>query len=121
APPIGPVFNLAPGPMIRLSDMLVSIRDYGYPVVQRPLAEWRTHMQQHGADAHLTTLAFFDRQSGDNAETPSFSIGRVRCEHVLNGLAGSGIECPPIDHTLLCRYLDYCVETGLLPPPHSSQ
>jgi nonribosomal peptide synthetase MxcG len=118
---IGPVFNLAPGPTIHLSDMLVSIREYGYPVVQRPLAEWRTRMQQDGTDAHLTTLAFFDLQPGDNAETPSFGIGRVRCEHVRDGLAGSGIACPPVDQTLLCRYLDYCVATGFLPPPHASQ
>jgi nonribosomal peptide synthetase MxcG len=41
----------------------------------------------------------------------------VRSENAVRGLLGSDIECPHVGRRLLHRYLDHCVESGLLPPP----
>jgi nonribosomal peptide synthetase MxcG len=65
--------------------------------------------------AHKATLAFFELRSGSSE--PTFGLGPTRCERLTRALAGTGISCPPADRQLLFRYLDSCVEQGLLPAP----
>lgn len=114
--PSGEVFNLSPTPEVRLPELFGWVRDYGYPVEVYPVPEWCERMAagERNAD-HSTTLAFFDLRSG-SAE-PTFGLGPIRCDRVTRALAGSGISCPPADRHLVYRYLDYCVEQGLLPAP----
>ncbi|WP_164021050.1 myxochelin non-ribosomal peptide synthetase MxcG [Pyxidicoccus trucidator] len=112
----GTVFNLTPTADVRLGELFRQVQDYGYPVEMLPVGAWRARVAERaGGGDHDTTLAFFDLRSG-SAE-PAFGLGPVRCERVLQGLAGTGISCPPTDRALLYRYLDYCVAQGLLPPP----
>jgi nonribosomal peptide synthetase MxcG len=112
----GTVFNVTPAPEVRLSELFGWVRDYGYPVELFPVPEWRTRVAERAGTAdNSTTLAFFDLRSG-SAE-PAFGLGPIRCERLTQALAGSGISCPAADRPLLYRYLDYCVEHGLLPKP----
>jgi thioester reductase-like protein len=116
----GSVFNLTPTAEVRLPELFAWVRDYGYPVEQHPIGEWRTRVaERSGGTDHGTTLAFFDLRSG-SAE-PAFGLGPIRFDRVLQGLAGTGIACPPTDRALMYRYLDYCVAQGLLPPPPSHE
>ncbi|WP_224366826.1 myxochelin non-ribosomal peptide synthetase MxcG [Hyalangium versicolor] len=111
----GAVFNLAPTPEVQLSDVFGWVRDYGYPVDLCPVPEWRARVEARAGGADSTaTLAFFDLRAG--ASEPPLGLGSIRCERVLQGLEGSGISCPRTDRSLMYRYLDSCVEQGLLPP-----
>lgn len=110
------VFNVAPTAEVKLSELFGWVRDYGYPVELCPVPEWSARLAQGASTAdNRTTLAFFDLRAG-SAE-PTFGLGRIRCERISQALAGSGITCPPADRQLLYRYLDTCVEQGLLPKP----
>ncbi|WPB73388.1 myxochelin non-ribosomal peptide synthetase MxcG [Archangium violaceum] len=115
-PQPGAVFNLTPAPEVRLSELFRQVRDYGYPVELLPVPEWcaRVAESKDGA-AHKATLAFFELRSGSSE--PTFGLGPTSCERVTRSLAGTGISCPPADRQLLFRYLDSCVEQGLLPAP----
>jgi nonribosomal peptide synthetase MxcG len=116
----GEVFNLSPTPEVRLGELFSQVRDFGYPVELLPVGEWRARVAERAGSAENgATLAFFDLRSG-GAE-PAFGLGPIRCQRVLQALAGSGITCPPADRALLFRYLEFCVEQGLLPRPPSTE
>ncbi|MFT2019254.1 amino acid adenylation domain-containing protein [Streptomyces sp. 796.1] len=51
------------------------------------------------------------------AAEPELGLGDIRSDNVRRGLADTGIQCPPIDRSLVFRYLDHCVKTGILPRP----
>ncbi len=103
---------------MRLADVYDWVREYGYPVQRLTLARWRTQLPR-SADIAATTLAFFDSRDTDGTSEPELGLGQVRAEHVMTGLRGSGIDCPPLDRDLVHRYLDHCVSTGSLPAPAS--
>jgi nonribosomal peptide synthetase MxcG len=111
-----PVFNLAPHPDVRLSDVFQWVREYGYKVDSHPLPEWRARLARGADNAdNSATMAFFDLRAGSS--DAAFGLGRIRCEQLTRTLADSGISCPPADRALMDRYLNYCVAQGLLPRP----
>ncbi|GAA3127875.1 hypothetical protein GCM10010521_12860 [Streptomyces rameus] len=115
----GPVFHHATLPRVRLADVYTWVREYGYPLLTLPLADWRERLPR-SADAAATTLAFFDSTEESPAEhgaSTDLRLGHVRADRVRAGLAGSGITCPPVDRDLFFRYLDHCVTAGVLPAP----
>ncbi|ADO71384.1 myxochelin non-ribosomal peptide synthetase MxcG [Stigmatella aurantiaca] len=112
----GAVFNVTPAPEVRLSEVFGWVRDYGYPVELCPVPEWRARVAQAAGSANNSaTLAFFDLRAGSSE--PTFGLGTLRSDRLLQALSGSGISCPGTDRPLLHRYLDYCVEQGLLQRP----
>jgi nonribosomal peptide synthetase MxcG len=117
APGTGTVFNHAPVPPVRLADLYDWVQEYGYEVKRLPLSRWRSELPR-SADVAATTGAFFDSwtDSGEGGDT-DLGLGRVRADHVLRGLEGTGISCPRADRALVFRYLDHCVKTGTLPAP----
>ncbi|MDT0485635.1 amino acid adenylation domain-containing protein [Streptomyces doebereineriae] len=112
----GTVFNHAPVPPVRLADLYDWVQDYGYPVKRVPLAQWSRELPR-SADVAATTGAFFDSFTDDGEEGLELGLGRVRADNVLRALEGTGIDCPQADRALVFRYLDHCVENGILPPP----
>ncbi|MFE2062510.1 amino acid adenylation domain-containing protein [Streptomyces sp. NPDC059467] len=124
----GTVFNHAPVAPVRLADVYDWVQEYGYPVKRIPPAQWRRELPR-SADVAATTGAFFDSfpsfpsfpDDGDDRdvgeEEPELGLGHVRADNVLRGLEGTGIVCPRADRALVFRYLDHCVENGILPPP----
>lgn len=121
APARGTVYNVAPGPEVRLTELFDWARDYGYPVERCPVPIFRARLRDRADAADSATLAFFDLQPGATEGEATFGLGRVRCDNVTRGLDGSGVVCPPIDRALLYRYLDHCVERGLLPRPRGRE
>ncbi|MBH1937502.1 amino acid adenylation domain-containing protein [Streptomyces sp. AV19] len=137
APP-GTVFNHAPVPQVRLNDVYDWVQEYGYAVKRLPLGRWREELPR-SADVAATTGAFLDswtddsrtggsrtggsrtgdsRTGGDgDGDGPGLGLGEVRADNVLRGLDGTGIACPQADRALMFRYLDHCVEAGVLPAP----
>ncbi|MGV9315112.1 amino acid adenylation domain-containing protein [Streptomyces sp. NPDC003691] len=114
----GSVFNHAPVEPVRLADVYDWVREYGYDVKRLPLGQWRRELPR-SADVAATTGAFFDSFTVDEDTEPELGLGRVRADRVLRGLEGTGISCPRADRTLVFRYLDHCVEKGILPAPGS--
>ncbi|MEU3517407.1 amino acid adenylation domain-containing protein [Streptomyces sp. NPDC006654] len=112
----GTVFNHAPVAPVRLADVYDWVQEYGYPVKRIPAAQWRRELPR-AADVAVTTGAFFDSFPADGEEGPELGLGHVRADNVLRGLEGTGIVCPRADRALVFRYLDHCVENGVLPPP----
>ncbi|EPX58947.1 Long-chain-fatty-acid--CoA ligase [Cystobacter fuscus DSM 2262] len=112
----GPVFNLAPHPDVRLSDVFQWVRAYGYRVDTCPLPEWRERLARRADSAdNSATMAFFDLRAGSADAT--FGLGRIRCEQLTRSLTESGVSCPSPDRALMDRYLNDCVARGLLPRP----
>ncbi|QIS14174.1 non-ribosomal peptide synthetase [Nocardia arthritidis] len=115
--PDGRVFNLAPVPAVNLADIFSGVREYGFPLTTRPITQWRDTLAADPTTDH-TVLAFLDLRSDDADRALSFeSLGTVHNANVVRGLAASTLRCTPIDRELLHRYLDHCIDTGLLPPP----
>nr|ATY72525.1 non-ribosomal peptide synthetase [Streptomyces thioluteus] len=114
----GTVFNHAPVPQVRLNDLYDWVQEYGYAVKRLPLGRWREELPR-SADVAATTGAFFDSWTAgdDDGDGPDLGLGRVRADNVLRGLDGTGIACPEADRALMFRYLDHCVEAGVLPAP----
>ncbi|MET0405112.1 MAG: myxochelin non-ribosomal peptide synthetase MxcG [Cystobacter sp.] len=110
------VFNLAPHPDVRLTDVFQWVRDYGYRTGSCPLPEWRDRLARGSGSAdNSATMAFFDLRAG--ASDAMFGLGHIRCEQLTRTLADSDVVCPLPDRALMHRYLDYCVAHGLLPRP----
>ncbi|RPF36907.1 non-ribosomal peptide synthetase [Streptomyces sp. TLI_185] len=112
----GTVFNHAPVAPVRLADVYDWVQEYGYPVKRIPLAQWRQELPR-SADVAATTGAFFDSFTDEGEEELELGLGYVRADNVLRGLENTGISCPQADRALVFRYLDHCVENGILPPP----
>ncbi|MEU5594340.1 amino acid adenylation domain-containing protein [Streptomyces sp. NPDC020298] len=112
----GTVFNHAPVAPVRLADLYDWVQEYGYAVKRLPLAQWRRELPR-SADVAVTTGAFFDSFTDDGEEGLELGLGHVRADNVLRALEGTGISCPQADRALVFRYLDHCVESGILPPP----
>ncbi|TKD11801.1 myxochelin non-ribosomal peptide synthetase MxcG [Polyangium fumosum] len=113
------VYNLAPAPDVRLKDVFRWVHEYGYAVETCSVPAFRARLGSNAGAAESATLAFFDLQADPGEQPQAFGLGRVRCDNVIRGLSGSGIDCPAIDRSLVFRYLDHCVETGKLPRPSS--
>ncbi|MGK4008680.1 amino acid adenylation domain-containing protein [Sorangium sp. So ce1036] len=124
---LGKVFHLVPAPSRRLDlngffDLLGA---HGYPLERLPYARWREALLKEA------------RRSRDNPFLPLLPMlteevhgGRTRwemqekmpafdCQNTLDGLAGTSIECPPMDMRLLDTLLAYHVRSGHLSAPAS--
>jgi len=87
--------NAAP---VRFSQVVDWVREYGYEVDLRPLAEWCAIVRADATDEDLATLAIFDQDPPVQAPA----------------LDDAG---PAFDPTLMARYLTRAVHDGWLPAP----
>ena len=67
-----------------------------------------------GAETAAALAPFLSATPLDNMPDATFDDANVR-----EGLAGSGISCPPIDGALLRRYFEWFIDCGYLPAPSS--
>jgi nonribosomal peptide synthetase MxcG len=113
----GGVYHVAAAPPIALNDLFGWARGAGYRIESGSLADFRARLLASAdADADaLATLAFIDLQEATPGEP--LGIGEVQCDRVRAVLAAEG-ECPAVGPREFRRYLDFCVRSGLLPPPH---
>ncbi len=111
-------FHLANPRPLSLPVLVEALRSFGIPLATVPEEEWRAR------------LAGLSREGGDSAEAAAYlalcrglsggAFERHRTldlfqatgaefgmEHARAGLAGSGLECPPVTEALLHTYLRY--------------
>jgi myxalamid-type nonribosomal peptide synthetase MxaA len=56
--------------------------------------------------------AILEEFEEDNMQLPTCDTTRAQAK-----LAGTGVECPPVDGALIRKYLDYLINVGYLNPP----
>ncbi|WP_437991504.1 non-ribosomal peptide synthetase [Sorangium sp. So ce145] len=122
---LGKAFHLVPPPRRRLDlngffDLLVS---RGYPLARLPYAQWceqlLARVRRSGDSPFLPLLPMLtEKVHGDltrwelYARMPAFD-----CQNTIDGLAGTGIACPPMNARLLDTLLEYYLHSGHLSAP----
>ncbi|MFE0678106.1 amino acid adenylation domain-containing protein [Streptomyces sp. NPDC058867] len=110
------VFNHATDAPVRMTDVYSWLTEYGYPCRVLPLTEWRTLLPGTAPDA-AALLAFLDTWTPGVGTLTDLGPGRIRADHVRDGLRDSGIDATPLDRSDFFRHLDHCVASGALPQP----
>jgi thioester reductase-like protein len=109
---IGKAFNLLNPPPIPWNRIVERIREFGYPIRSVGYGEWLEDLRRAPADNALIYLLPVLEGLSEELFTWPRADGRNTCQ----GLAGSGIVCPPAEE-LLDSYLSYFVRVGYLPAP----
>ena len=92
------VHNLTPAACVRFGEVVAWVGDYGFPVEVLPLTHWCQRVAADADGQDLATLAFFDRAPSGGPPSGGWPPGHG----------------PTVDRTLMHRYLDHAVATGLL-------
>lgn len=115
----GKAFHFFNAPAIAWDALWHIIQRCGYSMRKISYAQWWRDVEAQTASADGRRLyatlqrllkapnnLFFTRPIFDQSQT-------------LTGLAGSGISCPPIEETLIARYVAYFQRIGYLPTPEA--
>ncbi|MEH6372967.1 amino acid adenylation domain-containing protein [Streptomyces sp. KLMMK] len=125
-PADGRVYHLTNPRPAMLSDVLDRMRAAGFPLRMLPYAQWVDELVRHVAEHPTSATAPFVSLCVDRSRTADMSVkemylkdtfpvlGRRNAEAAL---AGSGLDCPPVDSALLDRYLDYFFTSGYIARP----
>lgn len=116
-PARGKDFHLHNPVSIHWNELWEVIASLGYSVKGVDYAQWRECIQGQAGNSperRLFTILHHLLRSPIQlfAEKPDFSVSMTAQQ-----LAGSGIECPPVDHRLMEVYLNYLLEQGYIPAP----
>jgi len=122
---LGQTFHLVSPHEMHLRQLAALLAGHGYPLAWQPFADWRAALLEAGAANALYPLLplFVERVSPDEPQTliellpqePHYDSARLQA-----ALAGSGIDCPPLDGELLGRYLAFFRGSGLLTPKNEN-
>ncbi|MBH1937668.1 amino acid adenylation domain-containing protein [Streptomyces sp. AV19] len=125
-PADGRVYHLTNPRPGMLADVLDRMRAAGFALETLPYAEWVGELVRHVAAHPTSATAPFVSLCVDRSRAADMSVkemylkdtfpvlGRRNAEAAL---AGSGLDCPPVDSALLDRYLEYFFASGYLPRP----
>lgn len=115
---IGMEFNLTSPWTVGIDAIIDQVRAAGYRIEAVPYQDWVRRLQRH-ADAiaddrnsSVRATLVLVSAAVESLQLDDYSYDRT---HTALGLAGSGIDCPPIDWPVLDRYVRYLVESGFLP------
>jgi thioester reductase-like protein len=113
---VGQVFHLSHPQPMPLGRLIEWARGRGYPLRTLSFEAWQAELlslaSRFPASVSSPFLPLIEDVTRDQVFMPHFE-----CQNTLAGLAGSGVACPPLDATLLDRYLDYLARNGLVPRP----
>lgn len=125
-PSAGRTFHLTNPRYGRLSEMVDRLRAHGHQITTIDYDAWVRHLRTFCADrpGHpiVSFLPLFTTLASDQDITvkelyfedlfPAFDR-----RHTDEGLAGTGIDCPPVDAEMLDAYIDWFHRTGWIAPP----
>ncbi|KNB54103.1 amino acid adenylation domain-containing protein [Streptomyces caatingaensis] len=126
----GRVYHLTNPRPGMFSDVLDRMRAAGFALRTMPYGEWVGELVRHVAAHPTSATAPFVSLCVDRSRTADMSVkemylkgtfpvlGRRNAEAAL---AGSGLECPPVDAALLDRYLEYFFASGYITRPASPE
>jgi thioester reductase-like protein len=112
-------FNRHP---IRWRDLMEIFVEHGYPMTEMPCDQWRQELKSHATSTHSGNQE--DKQLYSKLmlalvmphylfyQRPPFDTGNID-----EALRDSDIFCPPVDESLIARYISYWQASGFLPAP----
>ncbi|WP_274390165.1 non-ribosomal peptide synthetase [Streptomyces sp. TYQ1024] len=128
-PADGRVYHLTNPRPAMLSDVLDRMRAAGHTLRTLPYEEWVAALVRHVAAHPTAATAPFVSLCVDRGRTTDRSVKEMYLQDTFPvlgrrnaeaALAGSGLDCPPVDATLLDRYLEYFHTSGYLTRPATS-
>ena len=100
------IFNLSNPQTMPYRKLLSLVNEAGVPVRMLPFEQWRqqlmTMAQQFGGESWNPFLPLLDEITAEQVFMPTFDHS-----HTLQGLAGTGVTCPPVGPELLQTYLKF--------------
>jgi len=120
-PSVGGSFHLFnPHRGARWSEVVDAMRGAGYDLDLVSYAAWRA--RDAGESSGLVALsAEFDGLVDIAAGGSGRGAIEIDCSATVAALAGTGVECPPVDAALIGTYLGHWRERGLVPEPHEPE
>ena len=104
--PAGKIFNICNPQTMPYQEVLDVIRAAGLPLRAMPFDQWRdmlvTMAQQLDGENWNPYLPLLDEVTAEQVFMPAFD-----CAHTLEGLAGTGVVCPPVGRELLQTYITF--------------
>lgn len=106
-------------------ELVLWLNLFGYPLKLLPTARWLERTfggSRENAGALSSYRRFFLGQSGRRVETPPYEVylapaqATISCDATREALRELGIAEPPLDTSLLRRYVEDYARTGALPP-----
>jgi amino acid adenylation domain-containing protein/thioester reductase-like protein len=108
----GRTFHFANPRTVKLRDIWQWVVDYGFPFDVIPYEDWRERLR--AVDPGNALYPVIPLLSGAFPDEPAPRISTAGTEAAL---AGTGIECPPMDRELGRKILAHLVGIGFLAPP----
>ncbi|BAY79067.1 amino acid adenylation domain-containing protein (plasmid) [Nostoc linckia NIES-25] len=125
---LGKAFHIVPPPdynlgIIELFDFICS---YGYQLKKLPYTQWKDELIANFRDSQENVLHPLLPMMSEKVYQNVLTIMELYqnivdydYQNTLNGLADSGIVCPPMDAKLLDKYFSYFISSGFLNSPPS--
>ncbi|MFB7476208.1 amino acid adenylation domain-containing protein [Kitasatospora sp. NPDC056184] len=129
APAIGEVYHLTSPQPADLADLARRLRARGHPVESVPYPRWVRELVRFAAGHPTHPMTpfvplFVDRVPGTRLTISELyfrpTFPRFDRANADRALAGSGVELPAVDDTLLDFYLDRLTAEGFLAPPRQA-
>lgn len=116
---IGKNFHLISPHTIQSSELIKSIREFGYSLKQVPYEQWQVQLLDEVANSLDNPLSplltvFAEKEF---SKTSNSAMLRFDCQNTLIGLAGTPINYPHVDAKLFSMYISYFIHSGLLEAP----
>ncbi|MGX1884880.1 amino acid adenylation domain-containing protein [Streptomyces sp. NPDC055287] len=114
-----------PAPAL-LNDVLDRMRAAGFQLRALPYGPWVRELVRHVGTHPTSATAPFVSLCVDRSNKADISVKemylqgtfpRLGRDNTERALAGSGLDCPPVDDHLLDRYLEYFFTSGYIPRP----
>jgi thioester reductase-like protein len=100
------------------------LHEYGYPLRQITNAEWYevlfSRVARSPDNALFPFMPLFPALNAEeevNQHSEHAKELQIDCRNTLEGLAGSGITCPPVDRRLLAIYFTAFIRSGFMEAP----
>lgn len=116
----GRAFHLLTPRPIPWPQLMATIRSFGYALEELPYDQWRREVRQRAsqdADKHFYTALLMVLLA------PHYLFYRrppLDTQYTQEGLADTGITCPPAEPSLIGKYIAYWQKGGYFPPPCAS-
>jgi thioester reductase-like protein len=109
----GRTFHLVNHHHLTWPEFYDSVEEFGYPLQRLPFEDWRENItkRQSGSVALLGLLPFLN-DAVDDVKLPLSDSARTR-----QALGGTGLECPPMDASLVRTFLRRCISERFIDPP----
>jgi amino acid adenylation domain-containing protein/thioester reductase-like protein len=116
----GKNFNFINPQPVSMENFVEMMDQCGYPIKKVSHREWEDLLINRMKTLDGIVSVLTSKMCETNLsylEKCSVGANTVSCQNVLNGLRGTGIDCPPIEGSLLNTYFSYYASSGFIEAP----